>query len=108
MLLQYSSAREEKSRFELFQKALLKIDALNARLGSTKSGAVQGITIFSDLSDDEFKMQYLSSMSPDLESSEFLYRTIPRLQMRAPKTAVNWAGIYTTPVKNQGQCGSSW
>ena len=108
MFSQYSSALEEKLRFELFQKRLANIDELNARERVRRSGTVHGITIFSDLTDHEFRTRQLGNKPSDPDTFDTFSKTVEPMMYRGAVKEVDWTGIYTTPVKNQGQCGSSW
>ena len=90
-------------------KSLAEIDAQNKKERAANGSAVYGITVFSDLSDEEFRSTYLGAVVPDD------YTSIRRLMPIAPAVAVtetttyaDWTGIYTTPIKNQGGCGSCW
>jgi len=102
----YSTMEEETRRFYLFVENLKTVDARNVEEKKAGGTAVHGITKFSDLSQVEFETRYLLS-DPALKSDK---------RVVAPKRAapvatmgeVNWAGKLTTPVKNQGYCGSCW
>jgi len=83
------------------------VDARNAAELKAGGNAVHGITKFSDLSQVEFETRYLLA-DPTMKTKE---GRVYAEKMAAPVStmgAVNWAGIYTTPVKDQGYCGSCW
>lgn len=95
------TASEDNIRFGHFVENLKTIDARNA---AEKGSAIHGITKFSDLSQEEFASKYLGS-KPNPAG----------MKVRAPDAApsataglVDWTGVLTTPVKNQGYCGSCW
>ena len=105
----YASLAEERRRFKTFRENLKLIDERNRRETGT---AVHGVTKFADMSQDEFRSGYLhpspprssppphpssSQRSPGIES-----KPLPR------KASSDWSGVYTTPIKDQGYCGSCW
>ena len=105
---QYSSSAEQKEKYDAFKKTLKRIDDLNAHERAVKGTAVFGLNKFSDLTIEEFERAYLGTRVPAKRQSS------PRLTQIAPAavhttvTSVDWRGIYTTPIKDQGGCGSCW
>jgi len=67
--------------------------------------AVHGINKFSDMSQDEFASRYLNA-KPNPNRERFAVKEITS----EPKgtSVVDWSGVLTTPVKDQGYCGSCW
>jgi C1A family cysteine protease len=102
----YSSMDEENHRFNTFLNNLKVADERNAAERAAGGSAVHGITHFSDLSQAEFESRYLLS-DPKMKLGEAKLdateRTVDTLA-----SLVDWTGKLTTPVKNQGYCGSCW
>lgn len=77
------------------------IDARNKKETGT---ATHGITKFADLTQEEFKLGYLTlgDYKPSNHS-----KTLTGLKPLAQGASVSadWTGTYTTPVKDQGYCG---
>ena len=103
----YATQTEQQARFLLFKENLVQVDLLNAASKAENSTAVFGINALSDLSPKEFESNYLGVTMP----SESDRRLIGEAEVEAftgESTSVDWSGVLTTPVKNQGQCGSCW
>ena len=98
---------EEVTRFQNFVHTVRKIRERNAADKAKGGSAQHGITKFADLSADEFKARYLTYVPvTGAERSNSTAAKIPNYPGK--ESLVDWAGVYTTPVKDQGYCGSCW
>lgn len=107
--LQYSSNAERSHKYETFKKSLIEIDLSNVKERLTNGSAIFGVTSMTDLSEEEFVATYLSTKIPDsFNSSRRLTAIAPEAAHTTETDYADWRGIYTTPIKNQGGCGSCW
>ena len=90
----------------MFKDRLKEIDELNAAEKANNGTATFGITAMSDYSPEELSSEVLT-LSEDFDfGDEFSADKASPYQ--GSETSVDWTGIYTTPVKDQGKCGSGW
>jgi len=95
----YNSTEEDSRRFGYFLENLKVAERRNA-----EDTAVHGITKFSDLTQQEFASRYLRA-DVRMKTSAPLFE-VARPVSNDP--LIDWSGVFTTPVKDQGYCGSCW
>lgn len=100
----YKSQAEEEYKFGVFVQNLKNIDMRNEAERKAGGSAQHGVTRFADMTPEEFKGKYLS-YTPD-NTRNITYASVPVYTGAAD--LVDWAGVYTTPVKDQAYCGSCW
>lgn len=102
----YSTMEEESHRFSIFIENLKMGDRRNLLERKAGGSAQHGITRFSDLSQAEFESQYLTADPTQKTGGAKLDSTVRTVD--ATTGLVDWSGVLTTPVKDQGYCGSCW
>jgi len=96
----------EAYRFQIFVENLAVIDERNAAELAVGGEPVHGITKFSDLKQEEFEARYLLA---DVTKKTGGAKISDHPELPEGVRAVqDWTGTYTTPVKDQGYCGSCW
>jgi C1A family cysteine protease len=105
----YGSSEEEIYRRHVWEDNVRYISEHNLRYDMGNETFTLGVNQFADMTANEFKEYYLSSLivsdEPDRNDS-----TIFEAEENVENpSSVDWRTKgYVTPVKNQGQCGSCW
>lgn len=103
----YSTMELEASKFQTFVDNLRIIDDRNTLEKAAGGSAIHGITKFSDLTQKEFEDSMLKAdIKLKSAAPENVMEDLPPPSVEAG--LVDWTGVLTTPVKNQGYCGSCW
>ncbi len=98
----YATIEEATLRYNYFNRFLELIDERNGN----DTYAVHGITKFADLSEEEFRKISLGYKPADDNNANA--KIVYTNHYEGDATYINWADVYTTPVKDQGYCGSCW
>ncbi|MFS8019086.1 putative cathepsin L [Helianthus anomalus] len=103
---QYSSREEYMHRLGVFYKNIVRAGE-HQLLDPT---AVHGVTVFSDLSEEEFEKMYLGvNGGGGAELSNGGVGTAPRLEVEGLPEDFDWREKgAVTEVKTQGACGACW
>jgi len=102
----YGTMEEESHRFNIFVDNLRIADDRNLLEREAGGSAQHGITRFSDMTQQEFQERYLKSDPTFASKNKEVVTSVPPYE--GVETLVDWSGKLTTPVKNQGYCGSCW
>ena len=96
--------------FSNFLEFIALVDERNKLEKASGGSEIHGITKFAGLSNAELlrmlgykRKQTFSGIEVEVKKAMF---TVP--QFLGVRTKSDWTGIYTTPIKDQGKCGSCW
>ena len=112
----YTTMTQEMTRYEYFLENLQTADFRNEKeLRAGGCACCHGITQFSDWSQTEFERMQLMAYSPlpmsylnasTIENEVLTQDSFPPAEIGPSAKLVDWTGVYTTEIKDQGQCGS--
>jgi len=103
----YDTMDLEARRFNIFLENLKLADQRNSEELKAGGSAVHGITKFTDLTQAEFESSFLTS-DPAMKGESPAEVDASNNTPDASLGLVDWSGKLTTPVKDQGYCGSCW
>ena len=113
----YENEAELYRRRQIFEANTMEIERLNAMSDGSKNGGPSfEINKFADLTKEEFKQFYLienNFLKQHLKSINNVranddYNNNNKLKETSLPKEKNWYLKATTPIRNQGQCGSCW
>jgi len=100
----YANQEEFNYRLGVFSENLKKVADKNAKARNP----VFGTTKFMDMTTEEFRTTVLMSKMPPKPDPRKGPYTFENFTQPAPTSFTWWGKGVTTPIYNQGQCGSCW
>ncbi len=100
----YDTMELEYRRFYLFHGNMKNVDDRNSAEAAAGGTATHGVTRFLDMTQEEFKTNMLTAVVPLPGAASRRLReenTISTLDWELKEVVTDWAGVLTTPVKDQ-------
>jgi C1A family cysteine protease len=105
---EYANDEEEKTRFGTFVENLKVADERQLAEHNAGGKAIHGVTMFSDLTHGEFKARLGFKPNPKKAQKRTNSTGVALGSCSVTSANVDWTGVYTSGVRNQGYCGSCW